>query len=163
MILRSNFQPRSNRPRRHQGAVAVELALSMSLVIIPMLLGIFEIGCLLDANQTLVAAAREGGRQAATGTLTNAQVQQSVITYLQATGVNTTGVTVSVVNTGSGNDASQALANDPLVITVTLPFKNVDWSFTQKFVSDSSSFSTSCTWYSNNDTAYTVNTNAPTQ
>jgi hypothetical protein len=95
--------------------------------------------------------------------LTNAQVQQSVITYLQATGVNTTGVTVSVVNTGSGNDASQALANDPLVITVTLPFKNVDWSFTQKFVSDSSSFSTSCTWYSNNDTAYTVNTNAPTQ
>ncbi len=128
-----------------------------------MMLGIFEIGCLLDASQTVVAATREGGRQAATGLLTNAQVQQVVLTYLQATGVNTNGVTVTVVNTGSGNDASLALTNDPIVVTVTLPFKNVDWSFTQKFVSDSSSFTTSLTWYSNNDAPLTVTPTAPTQ
>ena len=50
------------------GAVAVELALTLFLVIVPMLLGIWEIGCLLNAQQTLVEAVREGGRQASTGT-----------------------------------------------------------------------------------------------
>ncbi len=162
MILQTRSH-RSGRPRRRKGAVAVELALSFSLVLVPMLLGIFEIGCLLDASQTLVAAAREGGRQAATGLLTNAQVQQVVIQYLSATGVSTTGVVVTVTNTGSGSDASQALSNDPLVITVTLPYKNVDWTFTQQFVKDTSTFSTSCTWYSNRDSAYTVSSTAPTQ
>jgi Flp pilus assembly protein TadG len=164
MLIRSNsnFAVRGRSARR-RGAVAVELALSFSLVIVPMLLGIFEIGCLLDASQTLVAAAREGGRQAATGLVTNAQVQQVVLQYLSATGVKTTGATVTVVNTTSGADASVAATNDALVITVTMPFKNVDWSFTQKFVSDSTSFSTSCTWYSNNDADYTVSNTAPTQ
>ncbi len=161
MLIRRN--PTTGRFARVRGAVAVELTLSFSLVIIPMLLGIFEIGCLLDASQTLVGAAREGGRQAATGLLTDAQVKQVVTTYLNATGVNTNGIVVTVTNTTSGLDASVANTNDALVITVSLPFKNVDWSFTQKFVSDSSTFSTSCTWYSNNDTAYTVSSTAPTQ
>jgi Flp pilus assembly protein TadG len=159
MLIRSG----NTRKGRARGAVAVELALSFSLILIPMLLGIFEVGCLLDASQTLVGAAREGGRQAATGLLTDAQVQQVVTTYLNATGVKTTGIVVTVVNTTSGLDASVANSNDALVVTVSLPFKNVDWSFTQQFVSDSSSFSTSSTWYSNNDGAYTVSTTAPTQ
>ncbi len=154
---------KAGRSGRRRGAVAVELALAMTLVLLPMLLGIFEISSLLDASQTLVGAAREGGRLAATGLYTNSQVQQIVTTYLQATGVNTTGITVTVVNTGSGADASVALTNDPIVVTVSLPYKNVDWSFTQQFVSDSSRFSTSCTWYSNNDTAYAVSPTAPTQ
>jgi Flp pilus assembly protein TadG len=162
MIIRSGIA-RTRRSTRRRAAVAVELALSFSLVVVPMLLGIFEIGCLLDASQTLVAAAREGGRQAASGLFTNAQVQQIVTQYLTSTGVNTNGIVITIVNTGSGADASDALSNDPLVITVTLPFKNVDWSFTQQFVSDSSTFSTSCTWYSNKDAPYTVSSTAPTQ
>jgi Flp pilus assembly protein TadG len=148
---------------RRRAAVAVELALSVSLVIVPMLLGIWEMGCVLDANQTVVEACREGGRQAATGLLTNAQVQQVVLQYLSNVGVSTTGVTVTVVNTGTGTDASLATQNDPLVVTVSLPFKNVDWSLTQKYVSDSSSLTTTCTWNSNKDFAYSVSTIAPTQ
>ena len=58
---------KSARSRR-RGAVAVELTLTLCFIVIPMLLGIWEIGCLLDAQQTLVEAVREGGRQAATGT-----------------------------------------------------------------------------------------------
>ena len=119
--------------------------------------GIWEIGCLLDAQQTLVEAVREGGRQASTGLMTNAQVQQVVLQYLSAAGVNTSNVVVTVTNTGSGADASQAAQLDPLVVSASLPFKNVDWSFTQKYVSDSSIVDlTSCQWYSMKDAPYAV-------
>ena len=128
-----------------------------------MLLGIFELSSLLDASQTVVSACREGGRQAASGLFTNAQVQQTVLSSLSNSGISSTGVTVTVVNGGSGSDASTALSNDPLTVTVTVPYKNVDWSFTQYFIKDTSTFTTSCTWYSNNDAAYTVSSSAPTQ
>jgi Flp pilus assembly protein TadG len=153
-----------NRPRRRRrGAVAVELALSVSLVIVPMLLGIWEISCLLTAQQTLVEAVREGGRQASTGLMTNAQVQQSVIQYLSVAGVNTTNVVVTVTNTGTGADASQAAQLDPLIVSASLPYKNVDWTFTQKYVSDSSVLTTSCRFNSMVDTPYAAPPAAPTQ
>ena len=127
--------------KRRRGAVAVELALSVAFLVVPLLVGIWEIGCLLDAQQTLLEATDQGKRQAINGSLTNAQVQQVVLQYLSNAGVSTTGVTVTVVNTTSGLDASQAATNDQLVITATLPFRNVDWSMTQKYVSDSSTLS----------------------
>ena len=161
MTCRASATSGRRTPRR--GAVAIELALTLSLVIVPMLLGIWEIGCLLDAQQTLVEAVREGGRQAATGNMTNAQVQQVVITYLTNAGVNTTGVTVSVVNSGSGADCSLATQLDPLTVSARLPFKNVDWSTTQMYVSDSNVLSTSCLWYSTKDVPYTVPQTAPIQ
>jgi Flp pilus assembly protein TadG len=157
-IRDSGLGSTSLRPRKRRGAVAVELALTFSLVIVPMLLGIWEIGCLLDAQSSLVEAVREGGRQAATGQMTNAQIQQVVLQYMTEAYPNspniTNGMVVTVVNTGSGADASQALQLDPLTVTATLPFRNVDWSFTQKYVSDSSTLTTSCQWLSAKDTAY---------
>jgi Flp pilus assembly protein TadG len=143
--------------------VAVELAMTLCFLILPMLVGIWEIGCLLDAQQTLVSAVREGGRQAATGTMTNAQVQQVVLQYLSNAGVNTTNVVVTVTNGGSGADASAAAQLDPLTVSATLPFRNVDWTFTQQFVSDSSTLSTSSQWYSAKDTPYTVPQTGPDQ
>lgn len=154
---------RSNRKRLRRGAVAVELALTMTFVLMPMLMGVWEIGCLLDAQQTLVEAVREGGRQAATGKMTNAQVQQVVLLYMTNAGVNTTGAVVTVVNTGSGADASQATQLDPLVVSATLPFVNVDWSMTGQFVSDKTVMSASCQWYSAKDTPYAAPPAAPVQ
>ena len=169
MIARADRDPRAvppPRPRR-RGAVAVELALTLCFVIIPMLLGIWEVGCLLDAQQTLVSAVREGGRQAATGAMTNAQVQQVILDYLkQAYPSNTNitnGVIVTVTNSGSGADASNATQLDPLTVSATLPYRNVDWSFTQQFVSDSSTLSTSCLWYSAKDIPYAAPQPAPAQ
>ena len=158
-----NDSSTSRRAGRRRGAVAVELALSLCFVIVPMLVGIWEISCLLNAQQALVSAVREGGRQAATGLMTNAQVQQVVLEYLSNTGVNTSNVVVTVTDLASGVDVSQATQLDPLLVSATLPFKNVDWTLTQKFVSDSNVLTSSCQWYSNNDTVYTVSTTAPTQ
>jgi len=152
-----------SRTRNRRGAVAIELALTLSFVIVPMLLGIWEIGCLLNAQQTLVEAVREGGRQASTGLMTDAQVQQVVLQYLTVAGVNTSNVVVTVTNTGTGADASVAAQLDPLVISATLPFKNVDWTFTQKYVSDSSTLTTSCQFNSMNDIPYAAPPAAPAQ
>jgi len=169
MIRRTHRGPDPARSRRRRetggrrGAVALELALSLSFVIMPMLLGIWEIGCLLDAQQNLCGAVREGGRQAATGQLTNAQVQQVVLQYLAAAGVKTAGVTVTVTNTGSGVDASVAAQLDPLVVTAKLPFANVDWSATNRFVSASTVLTSTTTWYSAKDVPYAAPPAAPTQ
>lgn len=148
------------RPRR-RGAVAVELAITLGFVITPMLVGIWEIGCLLDAQQTLVQAAREGGRQASTGLMTNDQVKQVVLSYLSDAGVNTANVVVTVTNTGSGADAASAAQLDPLIVTAVLPFKNVDWTLTQKYVSDASTLTASCQWTSAKDVPYTVSATGP--
>ena len=155
----------ARKPRGHdrRGSAAVELTFSLAFVIIPMLLGIWEIGCLLTAQQTLVEAVRVGGRQASTGLMTDAQIRQVVLSYLTTAGVNTSNVVVTVTNTGSGADASLATQLDPLVVTATLPFKNVDWTFTQQYVKDTQNLTTSCTFYSMVDTPYTVSTTAPTQ
>ena len=95
--------------------------------------------------------------------MTNAQIQQVVIKYLNVAGVNTANMVVTVTNTGSGLDASLANQLDPLVVSATLPYKNVDWTFTQKYVSDSSNLTTSCQFYSMRDTAYAVPPTAPSQ
>lgn len=149
--------------RRRRGAVAVELTLSMIFLIMPMLFGIWEIGCLLDAHQTLVEAVREGGRRAAAGSMTNAQIQQVVIQYLGNAGVKTTNVAVTVTNLGSGVDASLATQLDPLVVSATLPFANVDWSTTGQFVPQTAILNASCQWYSAKDSPYTVPITAPSQ
>ena len=166
MIART-FANRRNAAPARRGAVAVELALTLCFVIVPMLLGIWEIGCLLDAQQTLVSAVREGGRQAATGTMTNAQVQQVVLQYLKEAYPSNANITknvvVTVVNTGSGADASLALQLDPLTVSASLPFINVDWSLTGQFVSDTKILSASCRWYSTKDVPYASPPAAPSQ
>ncbi|WP_435011139.1 TadE/TadG family type IV pilus assembly protein [Tundrisphaera lichenicola] len=155
---------REIRPtRRRRGAVAVELALSMVLVILPMLFGIWEIGCLLDAQQTLTSAVREGGRQAASGAMTNAQVRQVVLQYLSNAGVSTTNVVVTVTNTGSGTDVSLATQLDPIIVSATLPFANVDWSSTGQFVPRTATLTASCQWYSAKDIPYASPPAAPLQ
>ncbi len=154
---------RPRRRRRRGGAVAVELTFSIVFVVLPMLCGIWEIGCLLDAQQTLAEAVREGGRQAASGQMTNTQVLMVVLQYLTNAGVSTSGVTVTIVNSGSGADASQATILDPLTVSATLPFANVDWSTTQQFVSDKSVLSASSLWYSAKDAPYAAPPTAPSQ
>ncbi len=157
--------PRSNRRarRRRRGAVAVELTFSIVFVVLPMLCGIWEIGCLLDAQQSLQEAVREGGRQAATGQMTNSQVAQVVLQYLINSNVSISNVSVTVVNSGSGADSSQANMLDPLTVSATLPFANVDWSTTQQFVSDKAVLSASSLWYSAKDAPYAAPPAAPVQ
>src|SRR5262249_35393996 len=105
----------SHAARRRRAAAAVELAILLPTVLVPLLLGIWEMGRIVEAQQILDNAAREGARQATTGKKTNSQVTQVVLQYLTNAGLattdatNTVNVTVTVNDlTNPGTDAAAA-------------------------------------------------------
>lgn len=92
---------RSHHPRR-RGVAAIELAFVTMLLIIPLLLGIWEVGRLVQVQQIVSNAAREGARLSAqgytinpdTGTLTQIKIDSgavpikaAVYDYLYAAGL----------------------------------------------------------------------------
>jgi Flp pilus assembly protein TadG len=91
---------RSSRPVR-RGVAAIELAFAVLLLVVPLLIGIWEVGRLVQVQQTVSNAAREGARIAAQGYTIDASgntaqirtgtgpvnVQQTVYNYLYAAGL----------------------------------------------------------------------------
>ncbi len=117
-----------NTFRRRPAVAAVEFAVILP-VILTLLLGIWEVGRMIEIQQILTNAAREGGRQAATGQLTNAQVQTVVTQYLQTAGLPVTHVVVTVQDLDTpANDVSNANYLDRLQITATIPIADIRWS-----------------------------------
>ncbi len=53
--------------RRRCGAAAVEMAVVMNLVLVPLMLGVWEVGRLVHVQQVVVNATREGARLASQG------------------------------------------------------------------------------------------------
>jgi len=133
----------STRARR--AVAAVEFAAVLPAIMI-LLVGIVEVGRLIEFQQVLSNATREGGRQAATGQMTNAQVQQVVIQYVQAAGFNTTGMTVTVTDLTSGVEVSQANYLDRLQVSSTYPYSNVSWSALGLIMPNSFTISAQVQW-----------------
>jgi Flp pilus assembly protein TadG len=146
------ISPRKHQPRR--GVAAVEFAL-LSPLIVALLLGVWEVGRLIQVNQILSNAAREGGRQASTGLLTDAQVQTVVLQYLQRAGLPTAHATVTVTDlTNSSSDATAATQLDQLQVRVTLPVADVKWIALSLITNPSSTLSATTVWYSLRDRDY---------
>src|SRR5262249_32800740 len=122
-MVRPHYQSRSRR-----GVAAVEFAFLLP-VILTLLVGIWEVGRMIQIQQTLYNAAREGARQAASGQMTATQVKAVVTNYLTVAGVPTTNVNVTVNDlTNPGVDPTAATTLDKLQITITMPFQDVSWS-----------------------------------
>lgn len=66
MLVRPAIQ-QSTMSIRRSGAAAVEMAVVMNLVLVPLLLGVWEVGRLVHVQQVLVNATREGSRIAGQG------------------------------------------------------------------------------------------------
>ena len=84
--------------QRRRGVVAVEAAVTLPVLIIVMF-GMWEVGRLIQVNQVVNNAAREGARLAAGGyvdgtPVTVTMVQQAVRDYLSASGLPTAASTV---------------------------------------------------------------------
>jgi Flp pilus assembly protein TadG len=106
----------------------VEIAALLPAIMV-LLMGILEVGRLIEMQQVLSNVVREGARQAATGQLTNSQVQSVVTQYVQVAGFSNSGMNVTVTNlTSSGVDASQANYLDNFQVSCTYPYQNVAWS-----------------------------------
>jgi Flp pilus assembly protein TadG len=139
----------------------VEFALLLP-IFMTLMLGTWEIGRMVEVQQILNNAVREGGRHAATGQYTNSQVQTVVLNYLSMAGLTTTNTTATVSDlTNPGTDASDAVELDQLQITVTIPFINVRWAAATLVTNSSTVLSASTIWFSNNGQSYPGNISVP--
>jgi Flp pilus assembly protein TadG len=116
------------RRKERRAVAAVEFAVCLPLIL-TLLLGIWEVGRMIEIQQILHNAAREAGRQAATGQLTNSDVQDVVVDYLSVAGLPTTNVVVTVTDLDtSGADVSAANYLDRIQVTATIPVTDIRWS-----------------------------------
>ncbi len=152
-------RPLRRQPRR--GTAAVEFAVA-SLFLVPLLIGLWEVGRMVEVQQLLANAAREGGRQASTGNLNTAAVQNIVASYLTRNGIPCAASNVTVTNLTNASRSDPTTANqfDQFLVTVTIPFDSVRWVLLNQITSVKN-LSASANWVSMKDVPITVNTAIP--
>lgn len=139
----------SSRPNR-RGVAAVELALVSMLFIIPLLIGVWEMGRLIQVQQILSNSCRDGARLASQGytvNLTGAPTQimlssgtinvhDAIYQYLVAAGFNnltSSDVTVTLTFLTPKADGStptepyQGEKGELFQVTVSIPWSKVQW------------------------------------
>lgn len=147
--------------RRRRGVAIVELAITLPLVVM-LVLGTIEVGRMLEVRQIVDNAAREGGRQAASGQYTSSQVQTIVLNYLTRMGMPTTHATVAVNDlTNPGTDALSASELDQLEVKVTVPCSDVSWLQATYFFPANAQVTSDVIWYSMQNQSYPSTVTAP--
>jgi Flp pilus assembly protein TadG len=153
---------RNKTSQRRSGVAAVEFAVVMPVMAL-LLVGLWEVGRMVEVQQTLMNGCREGARQASTGVKTTDQVKQVVATYCQQKGltsVATSNVTVtSVTNTGI-TDPSLATQLDQFRVSISIPFSSVRWIALNQ-ITTTQNLTASADWYSMRDIPLAVNDTIP--
>jgi Flp pilus assembly protein TadG len=154
---------RSQHSQPRHAVAAVELAIVLIFLIPLLLYGLWEVGRIVEVSQILANAAREGGRQASTGQLSDTDVQAVVREYIQNEGLPTQNVIVTVTNLGypgnpppTDNNPQDATDLDRIQVTVTIPFQDVQWINITLVTGPGSQLSESVIWSSMKDRAYPV-------
>src|SRR4051812_33855187 len=154
----------SRPPARRCGTASLELAVTLAFILLPLLLGVWEVGRLVEATAILDGAAREAGREVSTGQYTTTDAKSAVNSYLQRAGFDSTGSDVVVTNLTSSarSDPSKASQLDQFQVRVTLPFDNVRWVLLDK-ITNISTLTAQSNWYSMKDVPVTVSTQVPVE
>ncbi|MDB5310602.1 MAG: TadE-like protein [Gemmataceae bacterium] len=139
---------RQYRPRH--GVASVELAVVFLFFLIPLMIAVWEVGRLVQVQQIVSNAAREGARLAAQGNTINStgsatqimvstgtpNVHDVVYQYLYAAGLtnlSSSDVTVTFTFTPTSGypsgltDPYQGVKNQPFTVTVSIPWNRVRW------------------------------------
>jgi Flp pilus assembly protein TadG len=150
---------RKRRTRR--GVALVEFAIVLPLLIL-LLIGIWEVGRVIEVQQSVQNAAREGGRQTSTAKRTVSQVTQSVKDYLARAGFVTTNVTVTITNLTNAARSDPTTANqlDKFQVVVTMPFDDARL-ITQKWFTNGRILSAKVVWLSMRDIPLAINKTIP--
>lgn len=114
---------------RRRAATLVEMGIVLSICLL-FLFGIYEYGRLVMVHQLMQNAAREGARQAVTGTATLAtsDIQNTVTNYLAGVPVQNLHVTVYKVDPATGTSLgawTSAQFGDGIAVQVTLDYQPV--------------------------------------
>ncbi|MBW3539449.1 MAG: pilus assembly protein [Planctomycetes bacterium] len=118
---------------RRRGAALVEMALVLP-IFITVTLGIIEFGRAMMVGQLVTNAAREGARLAVVDGTTNAEVEQAIYDFLQAS-VNVAPADVIVTitveeypgNPDPGNEVANAGPRDLVSVRVQVPYNKVNY------------------------------------
>jgi Flp pilus assembly protein TadG len=142
----------------------VEFAVVLPLVLL-LLLGIWEVGRMVEVQQVLFNAAREGARQASTASVSLGTIQANVQTYIQnaepgITNLSGYQMTYQNVTHPAVADPMDANQLDHFRITVALPFANVKWAVVDQITSVNT-LSATVDWYSMKDIPVSVTTSLP--
>ena len=157
MLIRKRPMP------RRTATAAVELAVCLPMLVI-VLTGIWEVGRMVQVQNLIANAAREGGRQAAAGLNNNATICQNVTNYLNMNGLtNVTVNNVTLTNLTSGARSNPQNANqlDEFQLNITVPYSSIQWS-TVAQITPTSELTSATFWYSLLDTPASVNAVIPT-
>jgi Flp pilus assembly protein TadG len=151
------------RPERRRGAASVEFAV-IALFLVPLLIGVWEVGRLVEVQQYLSNAVREGGRQASTANRNADEVKQVVVKYLTSNGIPASVNDVTVVNltSSSRNDPTQGEQLDHYRVSITIPFNSVRWILLNQ-ITNQTTLSASADWYSMRDVPLAIDPTIPLQ
>ena len=155
--MRIQSRSRSSRP----GLAIVEFAM-IAPIMVTILIGLWEVARMVEVQQYLVNATREGARQFSTGKKTTTQIQQAVVDYLTAKGITaaTTNVTVTSVSNPGNTDPTVATQLDQWRVSVSIPFNNVRWIVMNQ-LTNVSNLTAQSDWYSMKDIPLTVSGTVP--
>jgi hypothetical protein len=164
------------RPPPRRGVAAVEFAV-VAPVLFTLMLGVWEVGRLIQVQQVLQNAAREGARIAAQGRIINItgsytevkvnsgspSVTSTVQSFLQSAGLtNTSGLAVSfqfLDGDTSKTDPHQGAKGQRFRVTASIPFANFKWTILS--IVNATDVTASAEWVSMADDPFVLDTNIP--
>ena len=124
--MRPTSAPARRRPEARRGVAAVELAVVLGAILMPLMIGIWEMGRAIQVQQVVANAAREGARLAAQGRTVNQSGTATQITKEIAPGSNPSNlpnVRAVVFQSLVGAGLKNLTWNDVTVVTTYSPDK----------------------------------------
>jgi Flp pilus assembly protein TadG len=152
-----------SKPKTRRGSAAVEFAI-LAPFLFTVLIGIWELGRIIEVHQLLANAAREGGRQASTGNYDPTQIETFARRYLKRAGLPDAAAdtaTVTVTNLTSGLPPATADQLDHFRVTVSLRYADVRWTPLALLTNDETILTGSADWNSTRDIPIELDTNIP--
>lgn len=166
------------RPTRlRRGTATVELAFMMPFLLL-MIVGVWELGRLIQMQQVMYNAARAGARIASQANIVNTtgaftqiavssgspSVQEAIVQNLKGAGItNLTGlqITFQYLNGDTSlTDPYQGSKNQQFSVTISMPYSNVSW--TSLGLINPTSIGATCIWQIMVDDPFSVSTTLPT-
>lgn len=123
----------SSAGKRRAGAAVVEFALVAPLLFL-LILGSIEFGRGMMALELVANAAREGARKGCLPGTATKDIQTTITNSLSGTGIPTKNAAVTVMVNNASKDASTAVTDDSITVTITVPLRDVSWLPTSVFL-----------------------------